>query len=79
MINNFNEGRSRSIYCIATTMLSITDLEKSVDKANQKIKTDEVGLDDVKTKAKILREILNKVALKDDVDLKLRKPSKKKS
>ena len=78
MINNFNDGRSRSFYCIATTLLPMPSLERALDDANQKIKTDDVSLDDIKTKAKILREILNEAAMKDGVDLKLRKPTKKK-
>ncbi len=78
MINNYNEGRSRSFYCIATTLLPMPSLERALDDANQKIKTDDVSSDDIKTKAKILREIFNEAAMKDGVDLKLRKPTKKK-
>jgi hypothetical protein len=78
MINNFNDGRSRSFYCIATTLLPMPSLERALDDANQKIKTDDISSDDIKTKAKILREILNVTALKDGIELKLRKPTKKK-
>jgi hypothetical protein len=78
MINNFNDGRSRSFYCIATTLLPIVSLERALDNANQKIKTDDVSSDDIKTKTKILRKILDNVAVKEGFDLKLKKPSKKK-
>ena len=78
MITNFNDGRSRSFYCIATTLLPMPSLERALDDANQKIKTDDVSSDDIKTKAKILREIFNETAMKDGIELKLRKPTKKK-
>ena len=78
MINNFNDGRSRSFYCIATTLLPMLSLERALDDANQKIKKDDISSDDIKKKAKILREILNVTAMKDGIELKLRKPTKKK-
>ena len=53
-------------------------LERALDDANQKIKTDDISSDDIKKKAKILREILNDTAMKDGIELKLRKPTKKK-
>jgi len=40
-----------------------------LDKAIQKIKTDNITPDDTKTKAKILKGILSEVALKEGVEL----------
>lgn len=70
MIENFNDGRSRSFFCRATALLDLTSLENSLDSANQKTKIDNVKPDDLKTKAKILKEILNEVALKEGIKLK---------
>ena len=76
MLEEFNDGRSKSYYCIATTLLPITDLETSLTKAEQKIEAEKIELDDFKTKAKILKDFLNKFAEKKGVELKLRKKPK---
>ena len=76
MLEGFNEGRSRSFYCIAATLLSIDDIKKLIDLAKKEVKTLGVRKDDVKSKAKILRETIQDVADEKGVDLKLRKPTK---
>ena len=63
MIANFDDGRSRSFYCKSAALLNLTTLENSLDKAIQKIKTDNIKPNDTKTKAKILRGILGGVAI----------------
>lgn len=72
MLGQFNEGRSRSLYCVAAGSLSVEAVKKSLDLANNKVK--EKGIKDnyLKNKAKVLREILSEIALKECVDLKLR-------
>jgi len=73
MIKGFDDGRSRSFFCRVAVLLGLADLEKSLDSAKQKLKTDTVKPDDKKTKAKILRGILNEFAVKEVVELKLKK------
>ena len=67
MLKYFDDGRSKSFYCIAATLLSIKSLEKALEQA-KKAKTE-----DIKIRAKRLREILDKFALEEKVELKLRK------
>jgi hypothetical protein len=69
MIKNFDDGRSRSFFCKATTLLDLTGLTSSLDKATQKIKTDKIRQNDVKNKAQILKEIINEIAFKEGVEL----------
>jgi len=59
MIENFDDGRSRSFFCKAAVLLDITILSRSLDKAIREIKTEKIKQDDVKNKAKILKAILN--------------------
>jgi len=73
MLRNFDDGKSKSFYCIAATLLPITDLETSLNKTEQKIKADKIGLDDFKTKSKILKGFLNNFAAREGIELKLRK------
>jgi len=69
MIVNFDDGRSRSFYCKSAALLDLKTLENSLDKAIQKIKTDNIKPNDTKTKAKILKGILSGIALKEGVEL----------
>jgi hypothetical protein len=73
MLNDFDDGRSKSFYCIAATLLPIKDLVRSLDETKQKIKTEDVELNDIKTKAKILKGFLNDFAAREGTELKLRK------
>jgi len=73
MLKKYDDGRSKSFYCIATTLLSIRDIEISLDKSKQKIKEDKIGLENIKTRSKILKGFLNKSAYKRGIELKLRK------
>ncbi|MGA1978253.1 MAG: DUF3795 domain-containing protein [Bacteroidales bacterium] len=69
MIKDFDEGRSRSFFCKATALLDLTSLEDSLDKAIKIIKSKNIKPDDVKLKAKSLKEILNEVAFNNGVEL----------
>ena len=64
MIENFDDGRSRSFFCKAACLLEVTSLESSLNKAGRKIKTDNIKMHDTKVKAKILKENLEKIAFK---------------
>ena len=68
MLKEFNEGRSKSYYCTAATVLEIGDLEKSLVEA--RIQAREL---DIKEKARILHAILDRVADRKKCYLKLRK------
>ncbi len=70
MLDQFNEGRSKSYYCIAATVLKINELEKALAEAKNKSR----GLD-IKGKAKLLHYILDNIAAQNNYYLKLRKKS----
>ena len=69
MIENFDDGRSRSFFCRATCLLSVTGLESSLNKAIRKVKTDPIKTDDTRAKAKILKQIIDKIAIQKGVEL----------
>jgi hypothetical protein len=60
MIEKFDDGRSRSYFCKASTFIDSRILKSSIDKAILKIKADKINRDDVKSKAKLLKTILDK-------------------
>ena len=69
MLNRYNEGRSKSYYCIAATVFSIDELDKALEEANIISK----DVEDVRARSKILHSILDKVANEKGYLLKLRK------
>jgi hypothetical protein len=68
MLREFNEGRSKRYYCIASTVLEIEELETALTQA----KKDSIGLD-IQDKSKVLHTILNEIAEKNQYCLSLRK------
>lgn len=73
ILESFNDSRSRSFYCIASTLLPTADIEAALEEAKRKIKDDNIPSEDQKSKAKILKMLLNKIASKHGTELKLRK------
>ena len=69
LIQDFDDGRSRSFFCKATALLDINSLEDSLIKAIQKVKSVKIRSTDIKTKAKILKDILNESSLKEGIVL----------
>ena len=68
MLQEFNEGRSKSYYCIAATVLEIDELKMALDEA----KKDSEGVD-IKRKSNIFHSTLDGIAHKRKYRLKLRK------
>lgn len=68
MLKEFNEGRSKTYYCIAATVLDVGDLEQSLAEAREQA----IGLER-KEKAQTLHTILNRIADKKKLSLRLRK------
>ncbi|MBM3205735.1 DUF3795 domain-containing protein [Candidatus Shapirobacteria bacterium] len=71
MLEEFNEGRSKSYFCLVATILEVDEIEKALKQARNKSK----GLN-IKEKAKLLHSIFDEIALKNHYCLKLRKKIK---
>jgi hypothetical protein len=68
LLKEFNEGRSKSYYCIASTLIDINDLRDALAEANVSSKSL-----NIKDKAKIMHSLLDAMALKKGSHLSLRK------
>ena len=68
MLQEFNEGRSKSYYCVAATVLEIEELKEALTKA----KMDSFGLE-IKERSKVLHLILNEITERKNYYLRLRK------
>ena len=68
MLAEFNEGRSKTLYCIAATVLEISELESLLEKARAKSKELDIG-----AKSEVMHSFLNEIAENKNYLLKLRK------
>ena len=68
MLREFNEGRSKSYFCIAATVMEIGESEEALTQAH----TNSDGLE-MKEKSKVLHSILDEIAEQRNYYLKLRK------
>jgi len=68
MLAEFNEGRSKSRFCVAATVMEIGELEAVLESAREKAK----GLD-LKAKAEVMHTLLDEISKQRDYVPKLRK------
>lgn len=71
MLNNFNEGRSKSYYCLVATIFKTEEIEKALKEAKNQSKNL-----NIKEKAKLLHSIFDGIAQKKKYCLKLRPKNK---
>jgi hypothetical protein len=76
MLDGFDDGRSRSLFCTAAALLPIAALEESLHHAQEQVRHDKAKSGDAKTKAGILRGLLDDCSAKAGVDLSLRHKKK---
>jgi hypothetical protein len=76
MLSGYNEGRSKSFYCLAASLLPIDTVAAALNEAEKRIKTGGIKPADLKGRAQILRDVLNAEASGKGIELKLRKGKK---
>jgi hypothetical protein len=76
MLECYDDGRSKSFYCLSAALLSLKSLNESLLKADKDIKEKSVDKEDLKGRAKVLKEILNQFADEENEELRLRKKKK---
>lgn len=76
MLGNYNEGRSKTFYCLATTLLSLHNLNEALKQAQQEIREASISETDLKSRATILKGILNRFAEAENEEIKMRKKKK---
>lgn len=69
LLQNYNEGRSMSLYCKVCTRMSTDLINMAIKEAKEKLVRDKAGKSDMKSKAKILKEVIKDLAFKANVDL----------
>lgn len=69
LLQHYNEGRSMNLYCKACARMPIDLMNSAIKEANEKIIHEKVDNADLKSKAKILRTILQDMTLKVNMNL----------
>jgi hypothetical protein len=67
MLQDFDDGRSKSHYCRSAALLDPAEMESALAAAIRRVKMDRLQPDDTKTKAKILRALLDELAAKEEM------------
>lgn len=73
MLGEYNDGRSKSFLCSAATLLPIEAIADSMEGVKGRASESGIEDDDKKAGAKLLKKSLEAAALREGVDLKLRK------
>ena len=76
MLDYYDDGSCKSFFCLSAALLSLESLNKSLLKTAEEIKEKSVGKEDKKSKAKILKAVLNQFAGEENEELRLRKAKK---
>jgi len=70
LLSNFNDGRRKTFFCIAVNLLNLEDLEITME---QLVKCTSRESFSLKQKSGKAVELLNRIAIEDGIELKLRK------
>jgi hypothetical protein len=76
LLARYNEGRSRSYYCLAAALLPVDVLRSAVKEARKKLAQLKLGGADLKTKARMFRLVIQDFATKSKTALTLRRKPK---
>lgn len=76
LLADYNEGRSASFYCVATTLLPPDVIASALADAQRQMGMAQISDQDIKAKAKIVRAALQERAAAAGIDLPLRHPAK---
>jgi len=69
LLENYNEGRSMSLYCKVCARMPIDLINKAIKEAKEKLAGEKINKSDMKSKAKLLKTILKDLAFKASINL----------
>ena len=70
LLDNYNDGRSMSFYCLACTLMPINLINQAINEMKQRLSDDEIDNSEIKAKSKALRAIIHDLASESGIDLK---------
>jgi len=73
LIEDYNAGRSMTLYCTACTLLPTRVITQAIDRVEKQVSTGAIDRDDRKMLARQMRLELNSLAKRLDINLSLRR------
>ena len=73
LIEDYNAGRSMTLYCTACALLPTRVITQAIDRVEKQVSTGRIDRDDRKMLARQMRLELNSLAKRLDIDLSLRR------
>jgi hypothetical protein len=70
LLHNYNEGRSMNLYCTVCSRMPAELIIKAINEAKGKLAGEKVYEYDMKSKARILKAVINYIALEANIKLK---------
>ena len=71
LLLEYNDGKNKSFFCIASRLLDVRDLNTLINKAEKEIKTKNISENDLKTKSAIIKNIFTEYVNANNIKLKL--------
>lgn len=69
LLRSYNDGRSMSFYCKICGRMEIESINKVIKETRKKLSSEKADESDMKSKAKILKAVVNDSALKANANL----------
>ena len=69
LLQNYNEGRSMSLYCKVCARMPIDMINKAIKEAKEKLAGEKVDRSDMKSKARVLKAVIKDFALEFSINL----------
>jgi hypothetical protein len=69
LLQNYNEGRSMTLYCKACARMPIDVMNKAIKEAKEKLAGEKVDKSDMKSKARVLKAIIKDLAVEVNINL----------
>jgi len=73
LLANYNEGRSMSFYCATCALMPPDLIRQAIGEMEEMLDSKQVDSSDLKAKAKVMRSVIQELAAKADIDLRLRR------
>ena len=70
LLNNYNDGRSMTFYCLACTLMPANLINRAIGEMKQRLSDNQIDSSDIRAKAKALRAIIQNLASEAGIDLK---------
>jgi hypothetical protein len=69
LLQNYNEGRSMTFYCKACTRMPVVAIDQAIQESKKRIMGENIEESDIRSKAKIVKEIVRELVSASGVDL----------